>query len=227
MVFSKFTFLPVHGFVHHGHHYLPTSIFPDSRETPCKFPFRTTKTWQNLSSILERFGPFHQKLPLPKKNWPNPYRCTPPGNDHISHLGKGKIIFKSPLVGNMLVPYRLGLFSHLTISHCHQCFPPLFPPFLFLASISGAPKSRTNKIQPKAKTASMSGFTSKSRQKLRKVKDWRGEFVRICLMKMLVESTQKIKIKKTKNCAINLDPGNASFSMPFWWGRNLSHEVTV
>ena len=112
----------------------------------------------------------------------------------------------------MLVPYRLGLFSHLTISHCHQCFPSLFPPFLFLASISGAPKSRTNKIQPKAKTASMSGFTSKSRQKLWKVKDWRGEFVRICLMKMLVDTTQKKTFKKkTKNCAVNLDPGNAIF----------------
>ena len=31
----------------------------------------------------------------------------PPGKDHISHLGKRKIIFKMPFLGNMLVPWRV------------------------------------------------------------------------------------------------------------------------
>ena len=32
----------------------------------------------------------------------------PPGNDHISHLGKRKFIFKMPFLGDMLVPWRVN-----------------------------------------------------------------------------------------------------------------------
>ena len=31
----------------------------------------------------------------------------PPGNDHISHLGKRKILFKIPFLGDMLIPWRV------------------------------------------------------------------------------------------------------------------------
>ena len=46
----------------------------------------------------------------------------PPGNFHISHLGKRKIIFKMPFFGDMLVPWRVfpkptlkGFWGHFLI----------------------------------------------------------------------------------------------------------------
>ncbi len=47
-----------------------------------------------------------------------PWYCYPPGNDHISHLGKRKIIFKSVLVGHMLVPWRVILWWNSKKKHC-------------------------------------------------------------------------------------------------------------
>ena len=43
----------------------------------------------------------------------------PPGNDHISHLGKSKIISTSALVGDMLVPWSCST-SWLFSSSCHD-----------------------------------------------------------------------------------------------------------
>ena len=113
MVSSKFTFLPFHGFF-----LAPTwsswvimviiiyqlQIFPDSRETPCKFPFQTTKDLAESFINSRDLDLFTKSSRSPKRTGQIPIEFYPPGNDHISHLGKGKIIFTSPLVGNMLVP---------------------------------------------------------------------------------------------------------------------------
>ena len=42
----------------------------------------------------------------------HPFEKYPPGDGYISHLGKRKIIFKMPFLGDMLVPWRVCFLSN-------------------------------------------------------------------------------------------------------------------
>ena len=54
-----------------------------------------------------------------------PVNDYPPGKDHISHLGKRKIIFKMPFLGDMLVPWRVVFwkFDHYLCSDFQSTIP--------------------------------------------------------------------------------------------------------